>query len=201
MILLAVAVAAAAAIATTVATGPATAQGSALDQYCSLSAAQANQYGDCAETEITILPLPEPIDEIPDQTILPVDVADGDTANVEVTGIVSLVDDGSAIAVRPEAVNLVSEEAVSEEAVSGGAAGGEAAAQEAGSRKMTASESSSVADAAVAAEVETAAPEKTSVEPLPNTGGPDAWLAALVGSGILVLLFGVLLFRRSSFGS
>lgn len=177
-----------------------------MDQYCSLSAAQANQYGDCAETEITILPLPEPIDEIPDQTILPVDVADGDTANVEVTGIVSLVDDGSAIAVRPEAVNLVSKEAVSkeavsEEAVSGGAAGGEAAAQEAGSRKMTASESSSVADAAVTAEAETAAPEKTSVEPLPNTGGPDAWLAALVGSGILVLLFGVLLFHRSSFGS
>lgn len=115
--LLFMAVAVAAVVAAVSSAGPVAAQGSGLDQYCSLAGAQVDPAGNCDEAEVIILPLPEPIDEVPDQTILPVDIPDGGVVNVEVSGIVSLVDGGSAIAVQPEAIDFVDEQAVAQEAV------------------------------------------------------------------------------------
>ena len=213
-ILLAVAVVVATIIAA-MAAGPATAQGSGADQYCSFGTAQADQYRGCDEEEVIILPLPEPINEVPNQTILPVDVPGQGVVNVQVSGIVSIVDGGGSIVVQPEAVDLVSGAATFEEGADEAVAGEEAAVEENVVEEaaveenvveenvveeVAAPESSVAADAAGPVEAETAVPQEASVKPLPSTGGPDVWLAALVVSGVLAVLFGVLLFRRGSFG-
>ncbi len=191
VILLTVAVVAATTIAA-MAAGPVMAQGSGADQYCSLNATQADQYRGCDEDEVIILPLPEPIDEIPEQPNLEVEVPSGEVVNVEVAGVIDLIGDGSEIAVQPAAVNFVSE-AVAEDTVAKDVVveGAAADISDTGETETTASGS---------ADVDGADSEGVSVETLPDTSGPSIWLAALPGSGIVATMFVILLFCRGVFG-